>query len=97
MIEMSFEEFKTLSKKECFIFFFTLEDYGCGGCKIQEKEYLKHDIPNLVKVKAQSEEDLTFMCIKALPYTCIFNKEGDIKVEKYGVQYEKQIKELLSV
>lgn len=96
MREISLSEFKTLSGKESFIFFFSMENYGCGTCRLYEKEISKYNIPNLIKVLAENEEDLMEMNIMALPYTCTYNQDGSIKVKKYGVLYEKQVKELLN-
>ena len=94
MIEMSFQEFKTLQRKELFIFFFTMPDF-CGLCTQQENEYKKYNIPNLVKVKADNEDQLMEMGIKALPYTCMFSSDGKNRIEHYGVLYEPQIRKLL--
>lgn len=96
MIEVSFQEFLDFPNKENYIFFFTLEDV-CGLCKLQEIEYKKFNIANLIKVKADNEEQLQSMNIMALPCTVKYDKNSDRSVmTKYGVQYEKQIMEILN-
>lgn len=96
IVEITFEEFKTFSNKEKFIFFFTIPGM-CGLCTLQEKEYEKFNILNLIKVKGDitSEEGFMELGIDALPATFLFTYDGKPRNKKYGILYETQINQLL--
>lgn len=97
MIEISVKEFINFPNKEKYVFFFSIPGL-CRLCSIQEKEYEKFNIPNLIKVSGTiTDEDylMNELNIEALPCTSVFNKEGSFKIKKYGIQYETQINQLL--
>lgn len=96
MIEISVKEFIDFPNKEKYIFFFSIPGL-CGLCELQKKEYEKFHIVNLIQVVGTitDEEVMQEMDIQALPCTSIFNEDGSIKIKKYGIQYELQIKQLL--
>lgn len=96
MQSISVEEFKNFSNKEQYIFFFTIPGL-CGLCSIQEKEYEKFNIPNLIKVQGSISDEEYFMNIGigALPCTMVFNSNSVPRIKKFGVLYSTQIEKLL--
>lgn len=96
MLKISFQEYKTLPNKSKYIFVFTMDGY-CGLCKMALVEYEKSEIPHLIQVDADSEEELMREGIPALPMTVILDKEEHIVWKKFGVLFSTQIEEMLKV
>lgn len=67
----------------------------CGLCKQYEKEIIPYNIPNLIKVTTENEEDFLGIDLGATPATRIYDTENKVCFEKYGILYSKQVSELL--
>ncbi len=93
MQSLSFEQF-LIFPKHGYVYFFSLEG-ACGLCKQYESEIKQYDVPNLIKVWTENEDDLMNIGIKAVPCTRIYDTQDKIYFERYGVLYQKQVTELL--